>query len=284
MAHEENRAPQAVILAAGVGARLRPHTEACPKTLLALGGSAIVERLIRNCLSCGISQFVLVLGHREEQIRKFVDKSFRGIRVTYISNDKYRTTGDAYSLMLAASAIGAAEFVVLDGDEVFEVKVLRRLLDHESANAFCVDRTGEVGGDNITVTLDEDMTVLDIGHSDEPDANMGIALGLQKIGAKAAQLLFADLKKTAEDLPRSNDSRWPACRRLLTTGMAFKAIDVTGLNWTDINTPQDYVAAEGLFGLPVATVSRNQQKASDEAANKLLERASQHLRRNCFMT
>ena len=54
MAHEINRSPKAVILAAGLGTRLCPQTDGCHKSLLPVGGSTILERLIRNCLSCGI--------------------------------------------------------------------------------------------------------------------------------------------------------------------------------------------------------------------------------------
>ena len=74
-----------------------------------------------------MSQFVLVLGHRADEIREFVDKAFRGIRVTYVINDRYRETNTGYSLMLAAKAIGTAEFVKFDADVVFDVKILRQL-------------------------------------------------------------------------------------------------------------------------------------------------------------
>lgn len=284
MAHEINRAPKAVILAAGLGSRLGPHTEACHKSLLSVGGSTILERLIRNCLSCGMSQFVLVLGHREEQIRKFVDKSFRGIRVTYINNDMYRTTSDAYSLMLASSAIGAAEFIVLDADEVFDVKLLRRLLDDDSPNALCVDRGGKIEKDGAKVIFDEDLAVLKIGQTNELDTLVGKSLGVQKIGAKAARLLFDDLKKSADVVSRHTESRWAVYQRLLTDGVAFKAVDVTDLNWTNIDTPQDYADAELLFGSPVVTISRSQQRASDEAASQVVSRVDRQNRRNCFMT
>jgi choline kinase len=284
MTNEANRAPKAVILAAGIGARLRPYTEGCHKSLLPVGGSAILERVIRNCLSCGMSQFVLVLGHREEQIRKFIDKSFRGIRVTYITNDMYRTSGDAYSLMLASPVIGVAEFIVLDADEVFDVKVLRRLLDDDSPNALCVDRSTRFGKDDTRVILDEYLAVLGICQSEELDSLAGIPLGMQKIGARTAQVFFDELKKSTRDVARQSESRFATYQRLLTGGVAFKAIDVTDLNWADIDTPQDYAEAELLFASPVVTISRSQQRASDEAASNLLSRVSHQSRRNCFMT
>ncbi|MGA9252319.1 MAG: NTP transferase domain-containing protein, partial [Roseobacter sp.] len=111
MKNEKHRAPVAVILAAGIGSRLSPLTDNCPKSLLTVGGSIILERMIRNCLSCGMSQFILVLGHRADEIKKFVDKTFRGIGVTYVINDRYRETNTGYSLMLASEAIGTAKFV-----------------------------------------------------------------------------------------------------------------------------------------------------------------------------
>ena len=78
MKNEKYRAPVSVILAAGIGSRLSPLTDDCPKSLLTVGGSIILERMIRNCLSCGMSQFIFVLGHRADEIKKFVNKTFRG--------------------------------------------------------------------------------------------------------------------------------------------------------------------------------------------------------------
>ena len=52
MRNKNISAPIAVILAAGIGSRLSPLTDNCPKSLLSVGGSVILERMIRNCLSC----------------------------------------------------------------------------------------------------------------------------------------------------------------------------------------------------------------------------------------
>jgi len=111
MKYDNARAPMAVILAAGIGSRLSPLTDKTAKSLLSVGGSVILERMIRNCLSCGISQFVMVLGHRADEIKQFIDKTFRGIRVTYVINDRYSETNTGYSLMLASSTVGNRSIV-----------------------------------------------------------------------------------------------------------------------------------------------------------------------------
>ena len=114
MKYNTNRPPMAVILADGIGSDLDPMKNTGAKCMLSVGGSVILERMIRNCLSCGISQFVLVLGHRADEIRHFVTKAFRGVRVTYVMNDRYRDTNTGYALRLAASTIASSEFIRID--------------------------------------------------------------------------------------------------------------------------------------------------------------------------
>jgi choline kinase len=156
MAYENKRAPMAVILAAGIGSRLSPLTDTSAKCLLSVGGSVILERMIRNCLSCGLSQFVIVLGHRADEIKQFVDKTFRGIRVTYVINERYRETNTGYSLMLASGAIGGAEFIKFDADVVFDVKILRQLVDSDYANVLCIDQNIALEDEEVKVIVGED--------------------------------------------------------------------------------------------------------------------------------
>ena len=51
---------KAVILAAGIGSRIRPLTDNCPKSLLEIGGNTILEMMISNIQSCGINKVVFV--------------------------------------------------------------------------------------------------------------------------------------------------------------------------------------------------------------------------------
>lgn len=268
MKNEINRPPMAVILAAGIGSRLSPLTDNCPKSLLSVGGSVILERMIRNCLSCGMSQFVLVLGHRADEIKHFVDKKFRGIRVTYVINDRYRETNTGYSLMLASAAIGTAEFVKFDADVVFDVKVLRQLLDSDRPNVLCIDRDIALEDEEVKVIADDQMRVLEVGKSVDFKLALGESIGIEKISAKTGPLLFAELAEMMESQTHFQDYYEAAYARLVNAGTAFYAHDITGLNWTEIDTAEDFAAANEMFGAPVTTISRGQEHAMDEAAEK----------------
>lgn len=268
MAYKSKRPPKAVILAAGIGSRLSPLTDDCHKCLLSVGGSAIMERMIRNCLSCGISQFVVVLGHRQDQVRAFIDKHFRGVRVTYIVNEKYRDTNTGYSLMLASPAIGADEFLKFDADVVFDVKILRRLMDSNSPNVLCIDRNIELENEEVKVVTDDHLRVLDVGKSVNPKVAMGESIGIEKIGAKAAPQLFSELAQMMENATRRQDYYESAYQQLVMKGVPFHALDISDLNWTEIDTIADHTAAKAMFASPVTTVSRSQERAADEAASK----------------
>ena len=268
MKNEINRPPMAVILAAGIGSRLSPLTDNCPKSLLSVGGSVILERMIRNCLSCGMSQFVLVLGHRAEEIKQFVDKTFRGIRVTYVINDRYRDTNTGYSLMLAAPAIGTSEFIKFDADVVFDVKILRQLVDSDHANVLCIDQNIALEDEEVKVITDDHMQVLEVGKSVDPKLALGESIGIEKISAKTGSLLFAELDEMMENREHFQDYYEAAYARLVVQGTVFRALDITGVNWTEIDTATDYAAANAMFGTPISTISRGQQKAIDEAAEK----------------
>jgi choline kinase len=258
----------AVILAAGIGSRLSPLTDNCPKSLLSVGGSIILERMIRNCLSCGMSQFVLVLGHRADEIKRFVDKTFRGIRVTYVISDRYRDTNTGYSLMLASSAIGTAEFVKFDADVVFDVKILRQLVDSDQSNVLCIDRNIALEDEEVKVITDDQMQVLEVGKSVDPKLALGESIGIEKISAKTGPLLFAELTQMMESHAHLQDYYEAAYARLVDKGTIFHALDITGLNWTEIDTAEDFAAANAMFGSPITTISRGQQRVLDEAAEQ----------------
>jgi len=269
MRHENNRAPKAVILAAGIGSRLHPLTDDGPKSLLSVGGSVILERMIRNCLSSGISQFVLVLGYRDDQIREFINKTFRGIRISYVVNDKYQDTNTGYSLMLASAAIAGSEFVKFDADVVFDTKILRRLLDSEMSNVLCIDRDIALEDEEVKVIADDQMRVLEVGKSVDPKKAVGESIGIEKISAEAGSVLFAELVQMMKDPLLHQEYYEAAYARLVTKGTVFHALDISGLDWTEIDTAKDFALANDMFQSPIKTVSRSQQSALDEAAAKV---------------
>ena len=269
MKYDKSRPPIAVILADSAGSRLGPLTDSSAKCMLSVGGSAIIERMIRNCLSCGISQFVLVLGHRADEIKTFVTKAFRGVRITYVTNDRYRDTNTGYSLGMAALTIGSSEFIRIDADLTFDARILRELTDSDLPNVLCIDSTGTRMPGQTNVVADDHMRVRAVGRSVDHELALGVSIGIEKISGQIAPLLFAELALMMENPANLRADLESAYERLADKGTVLHAFDIKGMNWTNIETDGGFAAANAMFRSPVTTVSRGQQRALDEAAEKV---------------
>ena len=238
---------KAVILAAGVGSRIRPLTDDCPKCLLTVAGKPILERMIRNCQKCGISEFVIVLGYLGARVRQFVSSTFPELQVTFVVNERYAETNTGYSLMLTEQAIGNASFIKFDADVVFDTQILAHLITSEFQNILCVDRDIQLDAEEVKVIVDDRLRVLEASKTVDPKAAFGESIGIEKISAATAKLLFAELTMMMAQSGHLQDYYEAAYELLMTRGTKFYALDITGLKWTEIDTREDYASANELF-------------------------------------
>src|SRR4051794_9191645 len=153
---------RAVILAAGCATRLRPYSDDTPKTLLPVAGVPILRRTITSLLRCGIDQFVIGTGYLEHMVRESVGRWFPGLDVTFVTNADFRTTNNAYSLSLLREHLENDAFILLDGDVVFDIAVVDRLLER-GPDCLAVRSVGELGLEEMKVTADAEDRVLSIG-------------------------------------------------------------------------------------------------------------------------
>ena len=119
----------AVILVAGTATRLRPLTDSTPKCLLRVKGRAILGMMIENLRLSGIEHFVLVTGYLEDQIHRFIKENYPAVKVTFISNELFASTNNIYSLWLAKDRVKSKDFLLLDGDIVFDRGIIDLLLN-----------------------------------------------------------------------------------------------------------------------------------------------------------
>ena len=123
----ETRITTACLLAAGTGSRLQPLTHSIPKCLTEINGRPILERLISCLREQGFKRLVVVVGHLEQCIRKFLDDFSGDLVIEYVRNPLYQTTNNIYSLWLAGSEIQES-FLLIESDLIFEASLLEDLL------------------------------------------------------------------------------------------------------------------------------------------------------------
>lgn len=123
------KATQCVILAAGLGTRLHPHTLTLPKPMLPVGGRPILERKIDD-LPDDIEEVVLVVGYLKESIIGHFGAEWHGRRIRYVVQREMRGSGDALRI---CRDVLTDRFLVLNGDDLYDSDDMRRALTHDLA-------------------------------------------------------------------------------------------------------------------------------------------------------
>ena len=127
---------QAVILAGGIGSRLRPITDSIPKPMVRVGGKPFLEHLLKYGASQGVDEFVLCIGHLAEKIMTyFGDGSNRGLSIVY--SEETEPLGTAGALKNALQLL-EDRFLVLYGDTWLPVSYMDIINELEASDADAV--------------------------------------------------------------------------------------------------------------------------------------------------
>lgn len=114
----------AVILAAGLGSRLRPLTDEVPKCLTEVAGEPILIHALKALAEAGVTDVVVIIGYLGDEIRNRAGASFRGMRISYLENARYAETGTARSAFLAEDYLRAGAYLI-EGDTIFDPAILQ---------------------------------------------------------------------------------------------------------------------------------------------------------------
>ncbi|MDY0133125.1 MAG: nucleotidyltransferase family protein [Desulforegulaceae bacterium] len=120
-----------VIMAGGLGTRLRPLTNDCPKPLLKIGGKPILEIILDNFISEGFESFYFSINYKGQMIKDyFEDGSNWGVSINYIEEDKKLGTAGSLSLL---NETFDNPMIVMNGDLLTKVN-FSQLLDFHKEN------------------------------------------------------------------------------------------------------------------------------------------------------
>jgi glucose-1-phosphate thymidylyltransferase len=108
----------AIIPAAGIGSRLKPHTHTIPKPLLSVGGKPILAHILDEVVGLGIERIVLVVGYRGDQIVDFAKGRYPDCEVLEVRQDK--PVGIGQAVYLAREHAANRPALIVFGDTVFE--------------------------------------------------------------------------------------------------------------------------------------------------------------------
>ncbi|WP_248896408.1 UTP--glucose-1-phosphate uridylyltransferase AglF [Haloplanus halobius] len=165
---------KAVILAAGKGTRLRPLTDDKPKVLVEVNDKPLIEYAFDSLIDIGISEFVVVVGYKKEQIMERYDDAYEGIPITYAHQRDQ--LGLAHALLTAEPYI-EDDFMLMLGDNIFEANladVVDRQAEDRADAAFLVEEVPweEASRYGVCDTNEDDEITRVVEKPDDPPSNL----------------------------------------------------------------------------------------------------------------
>ncbi len=109
---------KAVIPAAGVGTRLRPHTLTKPKALLPVAGKPILAHIVDDLAAAGIDGFVLIVGYKGDAVRAWFARERPDLDITFVVQEK--RLGLGHAIWTAREALGDEPFFCILGDTILK--------------------------------------------------------------------------------------------------------------------------------------------------------------------
>jgi choline kinase len=239
---------KAVILAAGMGSRLAPHTNDRPKPLVPVGGRPLLIRTLDRLAEVGITggDVIVVGGYREDVLRATLARE--GRRVTVVNNPLYDSWNNWYSLYVAREAIGNDGLLQIDGDVLLDGQVLPRMLEAPGSALLAVDVRPELDAETMKVEADgPDRKIRAISKKLDPRTAIGEYIGVTRLDATVAAQVFDDMTRfEAEKL--THEYYEHAYHRLAQSGAAsFRAVDVGDCTTIEIDDANDLARAEALL-------------------------------------
>ncbi len=233
---------KAVILVAGRGSRLYPYTKYIPKCLLDIGGETIIEHQINHIRECGIDEVVIVVGFGFEKVENLLrNYDGLGMRIKTLYNPFYQTTNTLVSLWMARGEMDE-DIVVMNGDDVFEIDVLKEALEvRDERICLPIKRKQKYEEEDMKVVIQGDR-IIEIGKTlmSFPSAeSVGVRV-FRDVGVKC-------LKRAIEEEMRTEgaEKKWyaSAIQRLIRKGYRVNPLDIEDLFWMDVDYPSDLFSA-----------------------------------------
>lgn len=131
---------QAVILAAGMGKRLKELTYNNTKCMVQVNGVTLIDRMLHQIEKCVVSRIIIVVGYEGQKLIDYIGTLAINTPIVYIHNPIYDKTNNIYSLALAKEWLCKEDTLLLESDLIFEDSVLQTLVDDSRDTLALVDK------------------------------------------------------------------------------------------------------------------------------------------------
>ena len=231
---------KAIILSAGQGRRLLPHTESTPKCLLPVDGKRpALEIQLRALAECGVDQARVMVGFQADKVEAFLAATpIPGIRVETLFNPFFDTSDNLVTAWLARPEM-TGDFLLMNGDTLFEPAVLAGLLGARRAPiTLVVNGKNQYDSDDMKVTLSAEGHLLAVSKQLKPDEVDGESIGLMRFTGRGSEA-FRNALDDAVRTRRGMKAYYLSVIDALAREIEVETHSMTGLWWGELDSPED---------------------------------------------
>ena len=235
---------QAVILAAGIGARLNSEKNSLPKGLIEIGGKPLLEYSLEALIQNDIRDVIMVVGFQHEKIRNRFGSCYQDLKIEYVLNEKYANSGSMYSFAMVQDVI-EEEIILLESDLLYEPRAVSILLNAGYRN--CILVTALSGsGDEVYICTNEKQEITELGKKiplNRKRNAIGELAGLSRFEGNFLDFVF---KKSNKDIAEGKfNYHYEEC--IFDTSKYTEpvyAVFADDLAWLEIDTEKDLKKAQ----------------------------------------
>lgn len=245
---KQQQVKRAIILSAGQGGRLLPHTADLPKCLLPVDGDhPVLELQLHMLAQCGIQEVTVMVGFGAKKVERFLaTHPIENLEVHTRYNPFFRTTNTLVTCWLAIPEMTEG-FMLLNGDTLFEVEILRRVLtSHKGPVTLAIDQKAEYDHDDMKTALDSGGRLKAVGKVLAPPEIHGESVGLMVFRGKGVEAFRTALESAIRD-PAGLSKWYHDVISTMAGALPVETELIEGLWWTEIDTPKDLEKARSYF-------------------------------------
>lgn len=229
---------RAAILAAGRGVRMGGGT---PKTLLPLGDhEPLLSYILEGLRTAGITDVLVVTGHRPGEIQSFVDAHSEGLEITYVRNARFASWGNFHSVRVALDQSPSFDLLVVNSDVIVTPSVYKGVAETDGDLVLAVQKKRVLDEEDMRVRLDGDR-VRAIGKDLKRAYSHGEYAGVSLIRREAANR-YSEI---------SNRLQWQQDVQGYYEGVYEHMMDLVDVRasfvpegeYAEVDTPEDVAAA-----------------------------------------
>ena len=223
----------AVILAGGLGTRLRPYTIALPKPLVPIGDYPIMEIEIRQLAQYGFSRIILAVNHQADIIKAYFGDGHKwGVSIEYSLESKPLGTMGPLHLIRDLPD----DFLVMNGDILSDINYKELFEEHVSRGELftisAVDRTQHIDYGVLNINNDGYLC----GFTEKPNYDFSVSMGVYVASSDILGFIPENEAYGFDDL----------MKKLIASGKTVHVRRYDGI-WLDIGRPDDYESAIDIF-------------------------------------